>query len=416
MNPDRRRLAALVVNYNSGTFAVRCVESLFARWAEEERDPEALEVVVIDNASPEDQEPYLRRMEAAGARVVRSEENLGYAGGVNRTYALTSGGPQDVVAILNPDLHFLPGNLATLMDYLAAHPECGVVGPRGVIDPKFELRLPRNPIPSLLEQVLMAGVQISPAICRAYSRRRLRDALPWWTEDAPLVTDMLSGCCLFLRREVVDALPRPMDERYPLYFEDTDLFRRLDEMGYTVVHHGGTTILHHWSRSSGVGSQYMGEPHRRFTISRRAYFRRYYGVLGWWAVLGLERLANLWPAKWSHRPMHDVQPLGAFDGPVEIPLPRSSRYLMELGVLPNWLLAVGIFGEGDRWSCDADTWEWFFPTEYFMRAIDLDSGELLGAWSFTKTSPGRTAPVEEHELLSPVGSTAVPRSSEAVGS
>ena len=63
--------------------------------------------------------------------------------------------------------------------------------------------------------------------------------MQWWSAKEPIETEMLSGCCLFMRRAVVEELGYVMDPRYPLYFEDTDLFRTLRKMGYKVVHHGG---------------------------------------------------------------------------------------------------------------------------------------------------------------------------------
>lgn len=398
MRPDARRLSALVVNYNSGAFAVRCVESLVREWAREGRERDLLEVVLIDNASPSDQEPFLRRVEAAGATVIRSRENLGYAGGMNRCLARTTGGPDDVVAILNPDLFFLPGNLRALMDYLALHEECGVVAPRATIDPGFRLGLPKNPLPTPLEELRVFLAQASPALCRAYSRRRFRSALPWWSSDEPLVTDMLSGCCLFLRRSVVQRLPALMDERYPLYYEDTDLFRALDELGFTVVQHTGTTILHHWSRSSGFGETFLGEPMRRYLISRREYFRKYYGPLGWALVRAVGWLGERWPDKLSHRPMHRLSSLGDVEQPPELLLARPARFVLEVALRPNWQLAVGILGEGDRWICPAETWTWFFDVDYYVRAVERETGAVLGAWHFRKTTPGRTEPLSEAEV------------------
>jgi hypothetical protein len=395
---DTRRLAALVVNYNSGGFALRCVESLTREWAREGRDPARLSVVLIDNASPSDQESWLCQAEAAGARVLRSSENLGYAGGMNRCLAETRGDPEDVVAILNPDLFFLPGNIATLMDYLAEHPECGVVAPRATIDPEFQLRLPKNPLPTPLEELRVFLAQISPAACRAYSRRRFRYSLDWWASDEPLVTDMLSGCCLFLRRAVVARLPALMDERYPLYYEDTDLFRALDELGLTVVQHTGTTVLHHWSRSSGFGESFLGEPMRRYLISRRAYFQKYYGVFGTSFVAALDWLGRRWPKRFSHRPMHALQSLGALAEPPELRLARPARFVLEVALRPNWQLAVGVLAEGDRWRCPPETWNWFFDVDYFVRAVERDTEEVLGSWHFQKTTPGRVDPLAEPEV------------------
>jgi hypothetical protein len=398
VNPDGRRLSALVVNYNSGAFAVNCVESLVREWAREGRDPARLEIVLVDNASPNDEEQHLVRCAAAGAMVIRSAENLGYAAGMNRCLLETEGGPDDVVAVLNPDLCFAPGNIAVLMSYLAAHPECGVVAPRATIDPEEHLGLPKNPLPTPLEELRVFLAQVSPRLCRAYSRRRFRYSLPWWASDEPIVTDMLSGCCLFLRRAVIEDIGGLMDERYPLYYEDTDLFRNLDEHGYTIVQHTGTTVLHHWSRSSGFGTSFMGEPMRRYLISRAEYYRKYYGPLGWGIVRSIERLGALWPKRLSHRAMHALELLGETSEPPELCFKRHARFAIEVALRPNWQLAVGVLGEGDRWRCPAETWTWFFDVDYFLRAVCRDTGEVLGAWHFRKSTPGRTAPLSAGEL------------------
>ena len=388
------RLSALIVNYNSGAFALRCMESLEADWRRAGRRRADLEVIVVDNHSPVDQEEWLRRLEARGATVIRHGENGGYAQGMNVAFAASSGGPRDVVAILNPDLFFWPGCVTTCLDYLDEHADCGAISPKAYIDHGRALQLPRNPLPTFVDHRRTAAAQASPAMCRAYSRRRLRDALPWWRSEGPLDTDMLSGCCLFLRREVVAELPALMDDRYPLYYEDTDLFRELSKRGYRLVSHGGATVLHHWSRSSGIGESFGGEPLRRYRVSQREYFLKFYTRLGLWSAQAVTWLADRWPDKYSFRPMHEIEPLGTFDTPVEIPLPRDCEFLLELTMAPTWLLAVGILGKGDRWVCPPETWEWFFQADYFMRAIDVETGEVLGAWSFQKSSPGRMEPLE----------------------
>ena len=406
MTDDPRRLSALIVNYNSGAFALRCVQSLRSAWLREGRDPARLEIVLIDNASPQDQESFLAAVEALAAesppvaiQVIRSADNLGYAAGMNRCLEHTQGGSDDVVAILNPDLYFLDGNLSALMDYLAQHPECGVVAPRATIDPERRLSLPKNPLPTPLEELRVFAAQISPALCRAYSRRRFRYSQRWWLRDQPLVTDMLSGCCLFLRRSTVAALGgRLMDERFPLYFEDTDLFRSLDALGFTVVQHTGTTILHHWSRSSGFGETFLGEPMRRYQLAREAYFRKYYGPLGWWFVHGVDRLAQRWPAKLSHRAMHGMESFGEVAEPPVLRLARPARFVVEVALRPNWQLAVGVEAEGEAWRCPDETWPWFFDVDYYLRAVEVDTGAFLGAWHFRKTTPGRTEPLSEAEM------------------
>lgn len=397
---SQARLSALIVNYNSGSFCVQCVASVLREWEREGRAREDLDLVVVDNASPEDQEGFLQEMERLSATVIRHDENGGYAKGMNLAFSRTSGRPDDIVAVLNPDLCFLPGSLGTMMDYVAEHERCGAVDPRATIDPLGVLNLPRNILPTPSDQLFMGLSGLAPWICRRYSRKRLKLNLPWWRTEGPMAADMLSGCCLFLRRGVVDEVGGLMDERYPLYYEDTDLFRRLAKHGYEMIHHGGAPVLHHWSRSSGVGGSFAGEPQRRYLAARLAYFDKWYGKLGVGLIGLLDRLYRWWPDGKLFRPMHDMVELGATSEPLEIPLPRHvDNLLVELAVAPTWLVAVGIFGGGsDRWVCPEETWDWFFQAEYFLRTIDLDTGEVLGAFHATKTTPGRNEPLTDAEL------------------
>ncbi|MEO0649809.1 MAG: glycosyltransferase family 2 protein [Planctomycetota bacterium] len=394
--PRRRRLSGLVVNYNTGPFCVACVRSLQREWGEEGRDPADLEVIVVDNASPVDQTPWLEELESLGARVIRADDNLGYAGGMNLALEHSDGAPEDIVAMLNPDLFFLPGAIGAMVDHLIDNPRTGAVDPRATIDPAQRLNLPRNHLPTLYEHTLLNLAQRFPWATRAYSRRRSQLALEWWNTDGPLAADMLSGCCVFLRRAVVEELPYPLlDPRYPLYFEDTDLFRTLARLGYDSVHLGSARVLHHWSRSAGVGASYEGEPHRRQQISQRLYFEKFYGGLGRRFAEWMAKRGAAWEG--GGQPLHELTDLGAIDQPPTLEFDRERKFVIEVGLSPKFLLAVGVLDEGRTWRCPDDTWAWWFQGHYFLRALDRESGELLGAWKLVKTAPGRNDPVAVDE-------------------
>ena len=391
-------LAALVVNYNTGPFAVACVRSLLDEWQREGHRREKLQVVVVDNDSPTDQTAALDELEALGAKVIRHDENAGYAKGMNLAFAQTSGGPNDQVAILNPDIYFLPGSLATLMDYVRDNPECGAVDPRACMDPLGVFNLPRNLLPTVAEHVRVCVAQLHPFLTRLYTKRRMRFAVPWWSAKEPIQADMLSGCCVFMRRSVAEELPALMDERYPLYYEDTDLFRTLQARGYTTVHHGGARILHHWSRSAGVGGEFEDEPTRRYHISQKAYFEKFSGPLGRLVVRAANKLVHGWPKDKLARPIHHLEPLGGVAEPLVLELPRKCRFVIELGIAQTFLLAGGILGEGDRWVCPPEAWDWLPRMRFYLRAVDRDTGELLGGWWFDKASDGRTEAVQAAEI------------------
>lgn len=392
------RVAALVVNYNTGSYAECCIESLLHEWKREGRAREQLEIVLVDNDSPAPQEPYLTRIEALGVKVIRSPENLGYARGMNLCYQHTSGAPGDVVAVLNPDLHFLPGALGTMIDYVLDHPDVGVIDPATSVDPLGVFNLPRNLLPTPFEQARVTFANMHPVFSRMYSRYRLRRAMVWWTSREPVETDMLSGCCLFLRREVVERMGRVMDPRYPLYFEDTDLFRTVNALGLKVVHHTRARILHHWSRSAKIGGAPDDGPTQRFEVSREAYYKKFYGPIGRGLYAGMNAIGRRWPRHWIGRAIQPMTPLGELHQPFAFELPRPARFLIEMSVHPAFVICSGTFGEGQRWSCPPEAWEWFFPLQYYARVIDLDTGAVLAAYSFRKSDACRDEAMRPREI------------------
>lgn len=396
------RLTACLVNFDSGPYAVACVESLIADWLRSGWAREDLEVIVVDNASQRDQEAALTSLHAIGAKVIRSQENLGYSGGINLAYGASSNGsaqtPNDCVAILNADIIFMPGSVQALVDYVRSQHRCGAVDARASIDPDGSLLLPINIVPTLGEQLWVMAARHLQRYARSYAEKRRQLSMPYWIATEPIKVSMLSGCCLFMRREVVEQLGTPLDARYPLYFEDTDLFRQLEARGYELVHHGGAKILHHWSRSAGVGGQGQGETLRRFHASRRLYFKKFFGWRGGCGLSLIDGIAKCMPKSRVAEPIHPLQDLGPVEQPPTISFPSDVRYVLEFSPEPKWIVGMGILGQGRAWTPAPATWEWFFQTETFVRGFDLDTGARLGAWRFQKTSPGRERPLSMSEL------------------
>ncbi len=398
---QRARLLALVVNYNTGSYALACVRSLLREWERAGRERGLLEVVCVDNASPIDQEAFLVELESLGVRVLRSEENLGYARGMNAALdcvppAQESGIPE-VVGILNPDLLFLPDSVETLVNFVLENPDVGCVDPATCIDALGVFSLPRNLLPTPAEHWRVNLAQMSPSMCRRYSRMRARLGLEWWTRKGAFDSNMLSGCCVFLRREVVERMGHVMDPRYPLYFEDTDLFRTVAALGYRVMHHNAARILHHWSRSALVGGEF-GEPQRFLEISQAAYFKKFYGPIGRLSVRLAAALLKRWPASKRGRPMAEMTDLGNLEKPLELQWEHSCRFVVEFAVNPTFIICAGAFGEGNSWSCPPEAWDWLFQLDYHVRILNRDTLEPLGYWRFVKITPGRDHAMSLEEL------------------
>ena len=78
--------------------------------------------------------------------------------------------PEDVVAILNPDLHFLPGTVEALLDYVRASIASAARRPARLHRSRSwdVFNLPRNPLPTWPSTVGRdPRAQLHPALCRS---------------------------------------------------------------------------------------------------------------------------------------------------------------------------------------------------------------------------------------------------------
>ncbi len=82
------------------------------------------EVIIIDNASKEDPSTYLKKY-YPWIKCIRSEENLGFAGGNNLGIREAKG---DYFMLLNNDTEVTPDFLEHLVDAMSENPKIGMVG------------------------------------------------------------------------------------------------------------------------------------------------------------------------------------------------------------------------------------------------------------------------------------------------
>lgn len=123
----------IVLSFNGGELPFTALESL--RRLDYPRD--RLDIVLLDNGSDDGSEVGLRELERSDPffRIVRSEENLGFAGGNNLSLRDLDG--VDYVALVNNDTTVDPRWLTELVDTLEALPTYGAACPKMVLAPRF---------------------------------------------------------------------------------------------------------------------------------------------------------------------------------------------------------------------------------------------------------------------------------------
>ncbi len=230
------------------------------------------EIFVVDNASG-DGLPELVRAEFPEARLIALDRNVGFAAGNNLAIRKAKG---KYVFVLNPDALVGSGSIEAMFAYMEAHPEIGVLGPR-LMHPdgtrqESAHRFPTPWIPIYRRTPLGAGAKAKEEIDRYF----LRDVIM----QAPTDVDWIEGAALFVRREAMENVG-VFDERFFVYFEDTDWCRRFWEAGWKVVYHPGIDIIHYHRRESADTlwflAPFTNSVSRIHIKSAISYFKKWWG-------------------------------------------------------------------------------------------------------------------------------------------
>lgn len=244
-------LTVVVVSWNTRDLLARCLESLAA----EARSGRA-QVWVVDNASA-DGSAELVAERFGWARLVASEENLGFGRAVNLVAERTS---SEWLVIANADIALRPGALDALLEAGARDLEAGAVAPRLVL-PGGSTQHSVFAFPTIPYSILLAtgAFRLSATVA---------DRLAFvghWNKERSRRVPWAVGALLLVRRRAWDDAGG-FDERQWMYAEDLDLGWRLKQAGWATRYepralvdheHGAATTQHfgfevapHWQRST----------------------------------------------------------------------------------------------------------------------------------------------------------------------
>ena len=248
-------LTVIIVAYRSAAHLPACFEALSAAAV-----GIAWEMVVVDNASG-DGTPAVVERGAPGARLIVNDANRGFAAAVNQASRTARG---RYLLLLNPDAHPLPGCVSRLVAELDAVPQAALAGPQ-LLDPGGTPQPSAWPAPGFLSLAYDAFL-----LHNLMPRSRLRLVTP--AGEDPVDVECLSGACLLVRRSAFETLGG-LDERFFIYFEDTDLALRARAAGHRVRLVPAARAVH---LVGGSSFQDRREFLFRFSESRRLFLAKHH--------------------------------------------------------------------------------------------------------------------------------------------
>ena len=238
------QISIITVNYNGLKDTCELIESL-------PLEDESLEVIVVDNASKEDEATIIEQRYPQ-VKVIRSKENLGFAGGNNLGIQAAHG---KYLFFLNNDTllrckkedvrckMFQP-----LIDRLESSPKIGMVSP------KIRFSWGANPIQyagyTPLSKITLRNRAIG---CGEPDHGQYDTAHP---------TPYAHGAAMMVKREVIEKAGL-MPECYFLYYEELDWSMMMRRAGYDIWYEPAMTVYHKESQTTGQQS-----PLRTYYITR----------------------------------------------------------------------------------------------------------------------------------------------------
>ncbi len=223
----------------------------------------ASEVVIVDHSGDAGEAGLLR---AAAPDRLLVRQNRGYAAGVNAGVAAASG---RTILAGNPDIVFEAGSVAALLDALGAGWD--VVGPQLTL---AGFRFPPADLQTPGEQLRRWRAGRSRPAWERQLRRELARWRSVWDAAAPVPVPTLSGALLAFARAAFERAGA-WDERYFLFFEETEWLRRAAASGLRIAQAPSALVRHAWGHAADPEASVA-----IFAGSRARFFAEVHGVRG----------------------------------------------------------------------------------------------------------------------------------------
>jgi N-acetylglucosaminyl-diphospho-decaprenol L-rhamnosyltransferase len=300
----------VIVNYKVADCVLDCLRSLQA----EVLACGLSQVIVVDNDSQDGSvdkisDAIRENQWQSWAMVVASEGNGGYAYGNNYAIRLTEqmNRVTEFYWLLNPDSTAKSNSLRNLVDFMLAHPRAGIAG--SSIEMKDGTPWPICfRFPSILSE-FERGIRLG-IVTKLLSRWKVVKEMSGRQEKV----DWLPGASTLIRKKTLDDVGL-LDEKYFLYYEETDFCLNARRLGWECWYVPESRVMHIGGESTGVsGSDRVKEgKHDRVPQyifdSRYRYFSKNHGYLygcltdaAWMAGYSIWKLRSLLERKPSSEP------------------------------------------------------------------------------------------------------------------
>ncbi|MDA3896925.1 MAG: glycosyltransferase family 2 protein [Desulfobacteraceae bacterium] len=356
------KISVVMVNYKTQELARGLIRQLEAM-------PIVTRIIVVDNSQDI---PKSFADEFAKLRLIHNESNIGFGAAINQTIPSVD---SEWMLVINPDVRLRPGCLEHLMS-AAINCRSPLVGPRFYWDDHCQLCLPPATGEALWSHAGQACADRYALDAKLYSFYWHIRHDRFWKSTEPFYEPFLSGACILINTAWVRSMGNKLfDERFFLYFEDTDLCARAVLEGINPLCVPKAEAIHYYNQSP--------EPSRKKIFAMQTsgdlFLKKYYG-----------NQAVYQPMPHIDHPAisHDCIEMGQINRPPAFEIDKNlcksrKKVFFEVGINPLFIPFAQSCIDGYRFEFPADAWKRLSPGTYYVRARQEHS-ELVNLWKWTK--------------------------------
>lgn len=239
-----RSVSVSVLNFNGEKNTLECVESL----KKIDTSKLKLNIIVIDNGSVKKLDLKDGQWGNTSLKVIRNEKNLGFSGGQNIgiEYALKKG--SDFIVILNNDTYVEKNFLEKLLRVADKDEKIGILVPKIYFAPGYEFHKGKYKKEEQGRVFWYAGGEMDWN--NVIGHHRGVDEVDRGQYETTQETELTTGCCMLIKKEVFEKIGL-FDDKYYLYYEDADLSMRAKKKGFKIVYVPSSIIWHKNAGSAG---------------------------------------------------------------------------------------------------------------------------------------------------------------------
>ncbi len=254
-------VSIIIVNYFVEEELLNCISSIYSSQAKI-----SFEIIVVDNS---DVKTIQKKLKKLFPKVIYLASNNNGFGAGNNLGAKKANG--DFLFFLNPDTKIKQNTVDILVSFLQKNTHAGIVAPLLVDQENKPFILQGSntlsPLSAIFSLSFIHKLFPNNPIAKKYW-------MSGWDKKETKEVSVIPGTAFMIKKQLFTDV-QGFDEKFFLYFEESDLCKRVTKKGFSIFITPRAKVFHAWGKSTQKSKQDIASI---FNKSKFYYFKKHYGL------------------------------------------------------------------------------------------------------------------------------------------